>query len=149
MRILPLLFITALTAGCATQGPMTPPSQAGLITPMEAVRAAHADPQRGISGTFVMTVQATDITPEGIFLNSERDYRHPLNLNVRIAPNMQEDVERQLGLPIHLLVNRRLLITGTARPARIDFTSYGKPSGKYYFQTHLPLYLAENVSLAP
>ncbi len=149
MRLIALFAATLLATGCATQRPRLPPPTAGLILPMEAVRAANDNPRRGISGTFAMLVQATAITDEGIFLNSERDYRHPLALTVRIPLNMQEDVERQLGLPINQLVNRRVLVTGTARQTRINFSYNGIRTDKYYFQTHISVPLAEQLSLAP
>ncbi len=103
---------------------------ARLDHPAEAVFAANEDPQRGISGTFVLTVKNTDVTEDRIYLNSERDYRHQPALNVSLDAAQREALQKQLGMPLEYLVNRRLLVQGTARRTTIAFHRDGKPSGK-------------------
>lgn len=155
MRVAALLPLLLLTAGCAHQSAMTAPKPPvatmvpGWITPAEAVFAANEDPQRGISGTFVFTVKNTDVTEHRLYLNSERDYRHQLALNVSLDVAQREALQKQLGMPLERLVNRRLLVTGTAHRARIDFTTDGKPTGKYYFQTQVQVFDPRQVQFAP
>jgi hypothetical protein len=155
MRVALLLPFLLLSVGCAHQSAMTAPNAPmptvtpGWITPAEAVFAANEDPQRGISGTFVFTVKNTDVTEDRIYLNSERDYRHQLALNVWLDAAQREALQKQLGMPLEYLVNRRLLVQGTARRTTIAFTHDGKPSGKYYFQTQLQVSDPRHVRFAP
>lgn len=155
MRAALLVPVLLLCAGCAHQTAMTAPKAQlapmvpGWITPAEAVIAANEDPQRGISGTFVFTVRNTDVTDNRLYLNSERDYRHQLALNVSMDAAQREALQAQLGMPLERLVNRRLLVQGTARRTTIAFTTDGKPSGKYYFQTQVQVSDPRQVRFAP
>lgn len=155
MRAALLVPWLLLCAGCAHQTAMTPPKAQmapmvpGWITPVEAVIAANEDPQRGISGTFVFTVRNTDVAENRLYLNSERDYRHQLALNVSMDAAQREALQAQLGMPLERLVNRRLLVQGTARRTTIAFSTDGKPSGKYYFQTQIQVSDPRQVRFAP
>lgn len=155
MRAFFLLPLMLLSAGCAQHAAIpvprsaTAPIMPGWITPAEAVIAANEDPQRGISGTFVFTVKNTDIAEDRLYLNSERDYRHQVALNVSMDAAQRDALQKQLGLPLERLVNRRLLVQGTARRTTIAFTTDGKPSGKYYFQTQIQVSDPRQVRFAP
>ncbi|MEG2803220.1 hypothetical protein [Stenotrophomonas sp.] len=149
MRVALLLPALLLSVGCAHRTAMIAPPTAGWITPVEAVQAANDDPKRGISGTFVLTVQNVDQTEHRIYLNSERDYRHQVALSVSLDAAQAEALQAQLGLPLERLVNRRLLVQGTARRNTIQFTHDGQPSGKYYFQTQVRVDDARHLRLAP
>ncbi len=150
-----LLLPVLLLAGCAQHAAMPPPRASadkmvpGWITPAEAVIAANEDPQRGISGTFVFTVKNTDVADDRLYLNSERDYRHQTALNVIMDATQREALQKQLGMPIERLVNRRLLVQGTARRTTIAFTHDGAPTGKYYFQTQVSVSDPRQVRFAP
>lgn len=149
MRAALLLPVLLLCAGCAHQTQMSAPMVLGWITPAEAVHAANDDPQRGISGTFVFTVKNVDVTEHRLYLNSEYDYRHQIALNVSLDASQREALQAQLGVPLDRLVNRRLLVQGTARRTTIDFTTDGKPTGKYYYQTQVKVTDARQVRFAP
>lgn len=149
MRTAMLVPVLLLCVSCVHRAPQLPPPAAGLITPMEAVRAANDDPQRGISGTFVLTVQNVDEAEHRIYLNSERDYRHQVALSISLDAAQGKALEAQLGLPLERLLNRRLLVTGTARRSTIHFTHDGVPSGKYYFQTQVQVRDPRHIRLAP
>lgn len=149
MRAALLLPALLLCAGCAHRAAMLPPPAPGWITPAEAVHAANDSPDRGISGTFVLTVQNVDQTEHRIYLNSERDYRHQLALSVSLDAAQRKALLAQLGMPLERLVNRRLLVRGTARRTTINFISDGKPSGKYYFQTQVQVSDARQIRFAP
>ncbi|WP_421570626.1 hypothetical protein [Stenotrophomonas sp. PD6] len=149
MRVALLLPFLLLSVGCAHQSRVNAPMAPGWITPAEAVHAANDDPQRGISGTFVFTVKNVDVTEHRLYLNSERDYRHQLALNVSLDASQREALQAQLGVPVERLVNRRVLVQGTARRTTIDFITDGKPTGKYYFQTQLKVSDPRRVRFAP
>lgn len=146
LLLLPLL----LASGCAHRLDHAPPSVPGYIGNYEAVRAAQDDPAHGISGIFALTVHAIGNEGDRIYLNSEADYRHPLNTTLVIDASLRTELEKALGLKLEHLQNRRLLARGTARRVRIDFiNASGQPSGKYYYQTHISIRDARQVRLAP
>lgn len=115
-----LLAPLLLTTGCAHRLAAAPPPMLGYIGNYEAVRAAQDDPARGISGIFAMTVQAIGSDDGRIFLNSERDYRHPLNITLNMGSALRPGLEGALGLRLDNLQNRRLLVRGTALPVPGD-----------------------------
>lgn len=149
MRVALLLPALFLCASCAHHTAMAPPPSAGWITPAEAVHAANDDPERGISGTFVFTVRNVDVTGDRIYLNSERDYRHQTALSVSLDAAQRDALQAQLGMPLDRLLNRRLLVQGTARRTTIAFTHEGVTSGKYYFQTQLRVNDPRQIRYAP
>jgi hypothetical protein len=120
----------------------------GWIEPLEAVRMANEDPAYGIRGEFVVTVKALDSYPERSFLNSELDYRDQRNLTIRMPTSMLPKLEERLGVKFHDLKGRRLVVTGVAKRARIDFVTDNKPTGKYYYQTHVSVDSATQIRFA-
>lgn len=135
-----LLVPLLLTSACAHRPDRQPPPAPGYIGTYEAVRAAQDDPSRGISGVFVLTVQATGTEGGRIYLNSERDYRHPLNITLNLDAALRPELEKSFGVTLEHLQNRRLLARGTARRVRIAFfDANGKQSDKYYYQTQIQI----------
>ena len=134
MRIALILVAGALVAACST----IPKAGAGLwIDPGQAVLRAADAPHTGVTGVFAMTVKATGVI-RSVYLNSERDYRDPRNLSIEVVPAVAAELEARLGAPAQaVLRGKRILVSGTARRVRIDFTIDGQPSGKYYYQTHV------------
>ncbi|MBE2211881.1 MAG: hypothetical protein IAE66_09725 [Xanthomonadaceae bacterium] len=129
-----LVLLAMCLSGCAS----VERNDRGWIEPTEAIRAANEDPQHGVRGHFVMTVKAIGGEHEWVFLNSERDYRDQRNLTIKMRKSLVPKVERRLGVPFDELKNRRIVVQGTARRVRILFLNdAGRPSGKYYFQTHV------------
>jgi hypothetical protein len=129
------------------------------ITPAEAIPlAAAAAPDRGIRGTFLITVKASgeDKKRKEIYLNSELDYRDQRNLTVRIEPSAIPGLEARFGKDLKkVFIGKQILVTGTATRVTIIF---GKPRvsavngglrNKYYFQTHVSVASAEQIVLAP
>lgn len=125
--------IAALVCGCSTVST----NSKGWIEPVEAIRAANNDPMYGVRGEFIITVKAFDSNPEQSFLNSENDYRDQRNLTIRMPTSITPKLEQRLGVSFRDLKNRRLIILGTAKRMRINFMNDGKPTGKYYYQTHI------------
>lgn len=145
-----LLVPLLLTTGCAHRLAAAPPPVPGYIGNYEAVRAAQDDPAHGISGIFPVTVQAIGSEEGRIYLNSERDYRHPLNITVKLDTGLRPELEKAFGLKLENLQNRRLLVRGTARRVRIDFiNASGQPSGKYYYQTQISVSDPRQLRFAP
>lgn len=101
----------------------------------------------GVTGVFALTVRGTGRTDK-VHLNSEADYRDPRNLSIAIETEAVKTLERTWGHPLEVtLKGRRILVSGTARRTRIDFTVDGLPSGKYYFQTHVKVDQASQIKV--
>jgi hypothetical protein len=134
MRRLVIALLLVSIASCSS----TPNNQKGWIEPAEAVRAANANPENGIHGTFVLTVKAIGRQDGRAYLNSELDYRDQRCLTVEMTDAVASKLEEQIGAPIQSLKNQRILITGQARRVRIVFRNdQDADSGYYYYQTHV------------
>ncbi|HEX5305829.1 MAG TPA: hypothetical protein VFW82_07080 [Dyella sp.] len=134
-------------AGCATDPRITP--DARWIDPSQAVQLAAAAAPRGVSGVFALTVQnAARPGPGPLYLNSERDYRDQRDLTVVVLPEAAKALaERLHDDPERELRGRRILVAGQARRVRIDFVADGRPTGKYYYQTHVVVTDAAQIQL--
>jgi len=115
-----------------------PPGQR-VYSASEAVLGAANRPGGGLLGEFVFVVRATGWDGGRFYLNSEADYRDPRNLSIVIEPDVARQLTARAGPDGQQnFVGRIVMARGMARTTRIDFTiDYGKPSGKYYFQTHV------------
>jgi hypothetical protein len=155
LSFLPALLLSfALCAPAMAQVVSIPP-----LSPVEAIQlAAAAAPDHEIQGTFLITVKATgdEKKPKKkIFLNSELDYRDQRNLTVAIEQSAISGLEARYGKDFKAyFVGKQILVSGAARRVTIIF---GKPRvspngnlrNKYYFQTHVSVVDADQISLAP
>jgi hypothetical protein len=109
---------------------------------------AAASPS-GTSGVFEFAVRAAGRANGIIYLNSELDYRDPRNLSVVITPAVAADLTRRFGrAPDAFLMRKAIAVRGTARKTRILFLANGRPTSKYYFQTHLRLRRADDLTVS-
>ncbi len=123
------------------------------LTPMssrEAIAAAADDPARGVNGLFALTVKAVGEQDGDVFLSSEFDYRDPRNLTIVLTRTAQDELRRRVGQSFaEGFIGRSIFVRGVARRVRIDFfDSSNRPSGKYYFQTHVRVLSAEQIRIA-
>lgn len=138
-----IVSIAGLSLTAAAPPPQTAPE---YLTPSQAVIGA-AESRSGIEGLFVLTVRASG-RQRILYLNSERDYRDPRNLSIDIEPLVEKRLAERLKGPVEqMLRGKRIVVRGTARKTRIDFMRYGRPSGKYYYQTHLRLKDARDLTV--
>lgn len=145
LRHLTIAAIPVMLTACAPQMSQRSPI---FLSPAQAVFNA-ADRPAGFSGVFEMVVRASGRQRGILFLNSERDYRDQRNLSIAIAPDVARDLQSRLGGPIEeKLLDAVIAVRGTARKTRIHFTENGQPTGKYYFQTHLWLRSARDLTVA-
>ncbi|MEJ2791494.1 MULTISPECIES: hypothetical protein [unclassified Pseudoxanthomonas] len=144
MRSLVVIAAALLICACST----VPTNSKGWIEPIDAIRAANDDPRNGVRGEFIITVKALDSYPERSFLNSEKDYRDQRNLTIRMPTSVVPKLEQRLGVKFQDLKNRRLVVLGVAKRNRIDFVTDGKPTGKYYYQTHVQVDSATQIKFA-
>lgn len=125
-----------------------PPGQR-VYSASEAVLGAANRPGGGLLGEFVFVVRATGWDGGRLYLNSETDYRDPRNLSIVIEPDVARQLTARPGADGQQnFVGRIVVARGMARTTRIDFTiDYGKPSGKYYFQTQVSVGRAEQLRM--
>ncbi len=117
------------------------------LSPAQAVMNAAEMPE-GIGGVFEMVVRATGRQNGLLYLNSEADYRDPRNLTIVVTPGEEEALRVRLGGPVQTTIFRKVIaVRGIARKTRINFISDGQPTGKYYFQTHLKLRSARDMTI--
>lgn len=145
-----LLIVPAmvLLAACQTNPPPPKFPDGQVIAPALAVMAAADAAPRGHSGRFGFVVRRADIVGPRLFLNSYPDYRDQRNLSVAIDQNTVAALRRQLGPNLRsAFLGRTIIVDGEARRVRVDFTVHGRPSGKYYFQTHVPVTRPEQIRI--
>lgn len=117
------------------------------LSPAQAVINA-AEMPAGVGGVFELVVRASGRQSGLLYLNSEADYRDPRNLSIVVTPTEERALEKRLGAPVQDAVRNKLIaVRGVARKTRIDFTADGQPTGKYYFQTHLNLRSARDLTV--
>jgi hypothetical protein len=139
-----LAIMTSQSATIAAESSRTLPTR---LSPVQAVINAAEMPD-GVAGVFEMVVRATGRQDRYIYLNSEADYRDPRNLTIAIAPAEERALAERLGAPVEAVVLRKTIaVRGIARKTRIDFIADGRPTGKYYFQTHLKLASARDLTV--
>lgn len=109
-----------------------------VTTPRDAIWSAAEAGGRPVPGCYALTVAAVGHDGRDAYLNSERDYRDPRSLNVRISRRAERDLADRVGAAFDdALIGRTLLVRGSVVRQRIDITGGGRPTGKYYYQTHL------------
>lgn len=120
-----------------------------LLHPMEAILKAADVAPAPVSGVFDLTVRAAGFDRGTLYLNSEADYRDQRNLTISIRPTALAALQKRFGSElVARFKGHRILVLGQARRVRIDFIEDGKPSGKYYYQTHVLVVGPDQVQFA-
>jgi len=135
-----VVLAALILVGCAGSSQSTrmmgPESE--WMTPRDAIfQAAEAAPGF-IEGSFVMRVLASGSRGGQTYLNSQLDYRDQRCLTISISPAATRELTERLGEhPGQALIGEDILVRGPASRVRIDFMDDGRPSGSYYYQTHV------------
>jgi len=133
-RMLPLFALPGLAA---CQSSVPPPLTVGMTASQAVMAAADAAPN-GVTSTFALVVRRAEMVGPRLFLNSQADYRDQRNLSIAVQPGALGALRQKLGgNPQLILKGKDIRVTGVARRTRIDFIDNGKPTGKYYYQTHV------------
>jgi hypothetical protein len=146
------LSIYGLTLAASLLGSSdTQAQQPTIITPIEAVmRAAEAatTKERVVRGVFEMTVRGSGRQDSMAYLNSEVDYRDQRALTLAILPRAQAALQELYGTDVvNALKGKRLRVSGTAERVTIWFYSNGRRTEKYYFQTHIGIHRADQITV--
>lgn len=109
-----------------------------LIDPEKAIHEANAQAPALIPGHFALRVQAAGRQEDRIFLNSETDYRDQRNLTIAIEPAAIAALAARYGAPPdQFFLGKNIVVDGAAQRVKITFFASGRPTGKYYYQTHV------------
>lgn len=121
----------------------------GVIVPAaSAVVLASEQAPDGIGGIFGFRVAGVGRDKGEFFLNSKEDYRDPACLTIRFSEAAANEFHRRHGeFPDVFLKGKDVTVVGEARRRRIDFVTFGLPSDKYYYQTHVDVTDAEQVRI--
>ncbi len=146
-RIAPVVGLLAAAAvGCAQAPP--PPSSAEVAGAQAAISAASRAAPGGARGSYVMRVRGTGRADGNTYLNSETDYRDQTNLTIALTPASLAGLKARYGdPPERALQGRMVRVDGVARRVRVEFLANGRPTGKYYFQTHVDVAAADQLTL--
>lgn len=139
MRVVVLVLVLIL-AGCSvTTNQHAIGNFVSASDTMEIIRSAAESAPKGVKGEYVLSIKATGKQGPVVYLNTELDYRDQRNVTVALHPNLIPQLKAQFGVtPEEFFTGKKVLVKGNAQRVRIDFlNSERKPSGKYYFQTHI------------
>lgn len=146
--MLPSFKFHALVAACVTAFALCGCAANG-IKPADAVQQAAGAAPAGVSGVFSLTVQATGSQDGFIYLNSELDYRDQRNLSIALTAKAAKQLQAQLGAsPEVALKGHQIIVSGIAKRVTIRLSHDGKPTDKYYYQTHVLVSDARQIQLA-
>ena len=148
MRVVFFVASALVLASCQS-GPIAPNLAAapGMSAPQAVMAAADAAP-RGVPGNFALVVRRAEMVGPRLYLNSEDDYRDQRNLSIAIQPYVLPGLRDRLGKELRTaLVGRDIRVRGVARRTRIAFFENGKPTGLYYYQTHVVVDSAYQISI--
>jgi hypothetical protein len=112
------------------------------MSPVEAVTyASYLAPKGALAGDFEMEVKGVGEDRGQLFLNSEIDYRdrNCLTIAMPLAVARRLTGKTDMADIKAAFAGKRISVRGVARRVRIDFTEGGKPTGKYYYQVHVPI----------
>jgi len=123
----------------------------GCLNPIEAVTYAdHVGTKAGVSGKFLMDVQAVGESKDTIFLNSEEDYRDRNCLTIAVHKSAMDQILKSGGYTSaeEAFRGKQIVVSGTARKLRVDFIDNDrKPTGKYYYQIHVRVRDAKQIDI--
>lgn len=134
-----LLSLVLVLAGCTTTQPKTNKKIAvSYSNTMEIIKSVAGSAPDGVEGEYVLKIKATGNQGRFVYLNTEFDYRDQRSVTVAIHPRLVPlFLEKYGATPQEYFVNKSVSVIGQAKRIRINFVSQGKPSSKYYFQTHI------------
>jgi len=131
-----ILILAIFLSGCSTTTHHVNSKSTNEL--MGVIQLSEAASPDGVSGTFEMNIKATGLDRGVVFLNSEFDYRDRRNVSVALHPKLRKKLTELYGVvPETYFLNKTIAVTGTAKRVKIVFSSNGRPTKKYYYQTHI------------
>lgn len=138
MRLVLFAFILVLTGCISTHPPLPQSAVSGHSDTMEIIRTAAESAPNGVQGEYVLSIKAAGSQGRFVYLNTELDYRDQRSVTIAIHPSIvPEFVARYGSPPQDYFINKTISVSGQAKRTRINLSSNGRPTGKYYYQTHI------------
>ena len=114
------------------------PENLTRFSPEQAVMMAASSAPRTVPGIFTLQVKATGKDKQRVYLNSELDYRDQRNLTISIDPRTAKALTVKYGTPPEdFFKGKTIEVRGAARRVTIGFFENKRPTGLYYYQTHV------------
>jgi len=105
---------------------------------MEIIYSAAVAAPDSVYGEYVLDIKEAGATSDGVYLNTELDYRDQRNVSVAIDEEVIQDFIYQLGESPQLhYKGKRIRVRGEAKRVKIHLYSKGRKTSKYYYQTHI------------
>ena len=131
------LTLILLLAGCSST---TSHTTSTFSDTMEIIKAAAESAPKGVPGQYALQIVATGSQGQYVYLNTEKDYRDQRSITVALHPKVIAQLSAKYGMPPQeYFVNKAIVVNGKAQRVKIVLLSGGKPTGKYYYQTHIRL----------
>lgn len=135
MKCFLLLLILVLSA-CTTTPEVT--SNLASTDVMRLIEKTAENAPGGVKGTFQFSIKASALLHSAVYLNTELDYRDRRSITIALHPKTIAAFTKKYGTsPNAYFLNKNIEVTGKAKQIKIWFTSNGKRTEKYYFQTHI------------
>jgi len=138
MKIVLIALILVLSGCSSAQLSKQHISKPVYSDTMEIIRSAAEAAPDDVEGEYILYIKAIGSQGPFVYLNTELDYRDQRAVSVAIHPSVLPQFEAKYGSqPQQFFLNKSISVTGQAKRIRISFNSQGKPTGKYYYQTHI------------
>lgn len=138
-------LLLSVLSGCSMQQTAMP-AKPGL-TAWDAIVLSEQSAPAAVPGLFSLQIRNAEKLGSTVYLNTEYDYRDRRSVSIVLTPKMLE--EFALLYPgqkaEHYFLGRTIVVNGAATRQTIWFYSQGKKTEKYYFQTHIPVFLTGQI----
>lgn len=135
-----VFFSVLICSGCSVSAYQPVAEYPGTTADtMEIIRSAAQSAPKGVKGEYLLRIKATGKQGALLYLNTETDYRDQRNVTVALSSNVIAQLKTLYDVtPEQFFTGKKIRVKGDAQRVRIDFmNAEHKPSGKYYFQTHI------------
>jgi len=145
MKSLIIVLVLLLSACNSTPNNVVAKDTAEM---MRVIALSEAAAPAGVKGTFDISIKASGTQGQVTYLNSELDYRDRRNVTVALHPRLIKELTQLYGkAPKEYFLNKKIKVSGYAKRTKIVFISQGRPTQKYYFQTHIRVSSLKNIEL--
>jgi hypothetical protein len=145
MKYLIILSVIVLSA-CSSTPQIT--SSSGTTDVMSIIQQAAENTTKGVKGTFQLSIKATGVNRNIVYLNTELDYRDRRNITVAIHPKLIKAFISKYGVsPDVYFLNKNIEVKGKAKQVKIWLTSNGRRTDKYYYQIHIKVVSIDQLTI--
>ncbi|WP_100642901.1 hypothetical protein [Alteromonas facilis] len=144
-----LFACVLLLSGCVSTTANVTQQPALYSDTMDIIRDAAESAPLGVEGSYTLKIKASGNQGKQIFLNTELDYRDQRNVTIALHPRVVSLLMAKYGeSPENYFVDKSITVTGQAQRIKIGFfNEQRKPTGKYYYQTHIRIVNADQIKV--